>query len=104
MFSLSGSPVIKCQLYYLFLVGPSVIERQSPSVPVLLLSFICVIALMLPTNHDERVGTSIPSYLHLSVNQKLIAAFVLGENHFCYVSLYRLNCLQRCVVYTSYVW
>ena len=56
-------------------------ERQSPSIPVLLLSFACVVALMLPTTYDERVSSSVPRYLHLSINQKLIAAYILGKIH-----------------------
>lgn len=73
-----------------FLLGPSAPERQLPSIPVLLLSVVCVIALMLPTNYDERVGTSIsiPSYLHLSVNQKLIAAYILGNTHFGFLLVF----------------
>ena len=69
-------------MHFTYISGPSVADRQLPSIPVLLLSVVCVIALMLPTTYDERVGTSIPSYLHLSVNQKLIAAYVLGNIHF----------------------
>ena len=64
--------------------GPFIAERQSPSIPVLLLSVVCVIALMLPTIYDERVSPSIPSYLHLSINQKLIAAYVLGKPQFAF--------------------
>jgi len=58
--------------------GPPVADRHTPSIPVLLLSVICVIALMLPTNYDERIESFVPPYLHLSINQKLVAAYVLG--------------------------
>ena len=63
------------------------VERQTPSIPVLLLSFACVLALMLPTYFDEKASTSIPPYLHLSINQKLIAAYVLGKTPYSSVML-----------------
>lgn len=39
------------------------------------LAFFCVVVLLLPL---EGKPTSLPEYLHISVNQKLIVAFVLG--------------------------
>ena len=64
---------------HLYHSGPPVADRHTPSIPVLLLSVICVIALMLPTNYDERIESFVPPYLHLSINQKLVAAYVLGR-------------------------
>ena len=58
---------------------PSVLTedvRSGPGVMVISLCFVCLIALMLPTVGET---TSIPPYLHLTVNQKLIAAYILGK-------------------------
>jgi len=55
-----------------------VIQRSLPSVHVLLLLLVCILVLMLPTQGDDNVTSSVPKYLYLSVNQKLIAAFILG--------------------------
>lgn len=61
-----------------FLLGFGV-EQQGPSVWVVIMAIICIIALMLPMEGDKR--SDLPHYLQLSVNQKLLAAFILG-NHF----------------------
>lgn len=54
--------------------GPS-----TPNPVIILTAICCVIALMLPVNVSEDGEPSIlPSYLHLSVPQKLIAAYALG--------------------------
>lgn len=42
-----------------------------------LLGLVCVAALMLPTLGE--LESTVPVYLHLSVNKKLVAAYVLGE-------------------------
>jgi len=55
-----------------------VIQRSLPSVHVLLLLLACIIVLMLPTQGENNDNSSVPKYLYLSVNQKLIAAFILG--------------------------
>jgi len=55
-----------------------VIQRSLPSVHVLLLLLACIIVLMLPTQGDTNINSNVPKYLYLSVNQKLIAAFILG--------------------------
>jgi len=55
-----------------------VIQRSLPSVHVLLLLLACIIVLMLPTQGENNVNSNVPKYLYLSVNQKLIAAFILG--------------------------
>ncbi|XP_028401412.1 motile sperm domain-containing protein 1-like [Dendronephthya gigantea] len=49
--------------------------KSGPGVMVISLCCVCLIALMLPTVGET---TSIPPYLHLTVNQKLIAAYILG--------------------------
>ena len=62
------------------LLDSVVVQRSLPSVPVILISVVCVIALMLPTQGDITVASSrVPDYLHLTVNQKLIVAYILGE-------------------------
>ncbi|KAL4219807.1 Motile sperm domain-containing protein 1 [Mactra antiquata] len=56
-----------------------VVRRRSvrgPSFVVILTGLVCIIALMLPSQGEN--GSRLPDYLHLSVNQKLIAAYVLG--------------------------
>jgi len=54
-----------------------VVQRSLPSLHVVVLLLACLLVLMLPTQGDEA-NTNIPKYLYLSVNQKLIAAFILG--------------------------
>ncbi|XP_013780556.1 motile sperm domain-containing protein 1-like [Limulus polyphemus] len=51
-------------------------SNSGLSVIVILAAIVCIIALMLPTK-GESVG-SLPPYVHLSVHQKLIAAYTLG--------------------------
>ena len=51
--------------------------KSGPGALLISLCFFCLIALMLPTVGEKN--TSLPPYLHLSVNQKLIAAYVLGK-------------------------
>lgn len=55
-------------------------NRQAaggPSLLTVLLGLVCVVALMLPTLGEQE--STVPVYLHLSVNKKLVAAYVLGE-------------------------
>ncbi|CAI9163444.1 unnamed protein product [Rangifer tarandus platyrhynchus] len=49
---------------------------SGPSLLTVFLGAVCVAALMLPTLGD--VESLVPLYLHLSVNQKLVAAYILG--------------------------
>ncbi|KAG8448302.1 hypothetical protein GDO86_015408 [Hymenochirus boettgeri] len=54
-------------------------NRSSSSGPSLLMVFlgmVCIAALMMPTLGEME--SMVPLYLHLSVNQKLVAAYVLG--------------------------
>ena len=59
-------------------VDPVIVERSLPSVPVVLLAILCIAALMLPSIGEDMKGSKIPVQLHLSLNQKLLAAFMLG--------------------------
>ena len=51
--------------------------KSGPSALVISLCLLCLVALMLPTAGE--MNTSVPQYLHLTVNQKLIAAYILGK-------------------------
>ena len=44
---------------------------------MIITALVCIIALMLPQQGD--IATRLPDYLHLSVPQKLIAAYILGK-------------------------
>lgn len=48
----------------------------GPSVWVIIMAVVCFIALILPMEGDKRFD--LPHYLLLSVNQKLLASFILG--------------------------
>ncbi|XP_041098053.1 motile sperm domain-containing protein 1-like, partial [Polyodon spathula] len=48
----------------------------GPSLLTVFLGLVCVAALMLPTLGE--LESRVPVYLHLSVNKKLVAAYVLG--------------------------
>lgn len=50
----------------------------GPSLLTVLLGLVCMAALMLPTMGEQE--STVPVYLHLSVNKKLVAAYVLGKN------------------------
>jgi len=50
--------------------------QQGPSLWVIIMAVVCTIALMLPLESEEH--SDLPHYLLLSVNQKLLAAFILG--------------------------
>ncbi|XP_077778974.1 motile sperm domain-containing protein 1-like [Podarcis muralis] len=52
------------------------IASSGPSLLTVFLGIVCIAALMLPTLGEG--GSLVPLYLHLSVNQKLVAAYVLG--------------------------
>ncbi|XP_004715415.1 motile sperm domain-containing protein 1 [Echinops telfairi] len=52
------------------------VVSSGPSFLTVFLGVVCIAALMLPTLGD--VGSLVPLYLHLSVNQKLVAAYILG--------------------------
>ena len=51
--------------------------KSGPGPLIICLGFICLVALMLPSDGDKN--TSLPPYLHLTLNQKLIAAYILGK-------------------------
>ena len=44
---------------------------------MIMMAVICIVALMLPMESDTH--SDLPHYLLLSVNQKLLAAFILGK-------------------------
>lgn len=50
----------------------------GPSLLTVLLGLVCMAALMLPTLGEHE--STVPVYLHLSVNKKLVAAYVLGKD------------------------
>ncbi|CAB4045716.1 Hypothetical predicted protein, partial [Paramuricea clavata] len=51
--------------------------KSGPGALVISLCLLCLIALMLPTVGEKN--STLPPYLHLTVNQKLIAAYILGK-------------------------
>ena len=59
--------------------------QQGPSLWVIIMAVVCIIALVLPLDSDKYTG-SVPHYLLLSINQKLLASFILGRHgcFFCY--------------------
>lgn len=66
--------------------NPSGSAHYNPNYVAVLTALICIIGLMLPTSTSDKDGPSagsgsispIPTYLHLSVNQKLLIAYTLG--------------------------
>ena len=58
------------------LSGRMAMAATSPSMVVVVAAILCIGALMLPTHGEEN--SSLPRYLFLSTNQKLIAAYILG--------------------------
>lgn len=56
----------------------------GPSLLTVLLGLVCMAALMLPTLGEQE--STVPVYLHLSINKKLVAAYVLGEEKIRYGS------------------
>ncbi|XP_068390087.1 motile sperm domain-containing protein 1 isoform X3 [Eschrichtius robustus] len=59
-----------------FQPGKNRTVSSGPSLLTVFLGVVCIAALMLPTLGD--VESLVPLYLHLSVNQKLVAAYILG--------------------------
>ncbi|XP_022791570.1 motile sperm domain-containing protein 1-like isoform X1 [Stylophora pistillata] len=53
------------------------VGQQGPSLWVIIMAAVCIIALVLPLEGDKYTR-SVPHYLLLSVNQKLLASFILG--------------------------
>ncbi|XP_033100981.1 motile sperm domain-containing protein 1-like [Anneissia japonica] len=51
-------------------------QSSGPSLLMILLTMACMVALMVPTQGDKE--SRLPEYLHLTINQKLIAAYILG--------------------------
>lgn len=57
---------------------PGLLGPSTPNPVIILTAVCCVMALMLPVHVTGEEPSVIPSYLHLSVPQKLIAAYALG--------------------------
>lgn len=55
-------------------------EHQPPNYVACVAALVCILALFLPTEGDQPVSSLLQDYpwLHLSVNQKLVFAYVLG--------------------------
>ncbi|XP_071951194.1 motile sperm domain-containing protein 1-like [Antedon mediterranea] len=51
-------------------------ESTGPSFLMILVAMACMLALMVPTHGEKE--SRLPDYLHLTINQKLIAAYILG--------------------------
>ena len=68
----------KCLHEYIYFIGRSE-SSGGPSLVVIFTAFMCIIALMLPQQGD--IESRLPDYLHLSVPQKLIAAYILGNSY-----------------------
>ncbi|XP_074658008.1 motile sperm domain-containing protein 1-like [Tubulanus polymorphus] len=58
------------------MLNPSQGRSSGPSLFVIFAAISCIFALMLPNQGDRE--SRLPTYIHLSQNQKLIAAYVLG--------------------------
>ena len=65
-------------------------NNPSPSILMVAVAFVCLAILLLPLEGDSPDW---PLYLHISVNQKLIAAFALGK--MCQTER------ESCLLYTS---
>uniref|UniRef100_A0A3Q0SXM2 Motile sperm domain-containing protein 1 n=1 Tax=Amphilophus citrinellus TaxID=61819 RepID=A0A3Q0SXM2_AMPCI len=66
-------------VYYIITLFQSSESRPvagGPSLLTVLLGLMCMAALMLPTLGEQE--STVPVYLHLSINKKLVAAYVLG--------------------------
>ncbi|XP_070538974.1 motile sperm domain-containing protein 1-like [Ptychodera flava] len=50
--------------------------RSGPSAIIVLIALSCIVALMLPSEGEK--DSRLPEYVYLTVNQKLIAAYILG--------------------------
>ena len=55
-----------------------VTERQPPNYVACVAAVVCILALFLPTEGEHSALLSDHPWLHLSVNQKLVFAYVLG--------------------------
>lgn len=74
----SLSPLLCVFVLTFVCVAESRPAAGGPSLLTVLLGLVCVAALMLPTLGE--LESTVPVYLHLSVNKKLVAAYVLGKD------------------------
>lgn len=58
-------------------------QFSTPSPVIIFLAILCISALCLPTE-NTTINSTLPVYLHLTINQKLVAAYVLGNFLFCH--------------------
>lgn len=65
-------------LFFCVLTSENRPVAGGPSLLTVLLGLVCMAALMLPTLGEHE--STVPVYLHLSVNKKLVAAYVLGKD------------------------
>lgn len=65
------------EIVVLFFLTENRAVSSGPSLLTVFLGVVCIAALMLPTLGDME--SLVPLYLHLSVNQKLVAAYILGK-------------------------
>ena len=56
----------------------SIAERQPPNYVACVAAVVCILALFLPTEGEHSTLLADHPWLHLSVNQKLVFAYVLG--------------------------
>ena len=66
-------PIYPCRFKHIF-----VTERQPPNYVACVAAVVCILALFLPTEGEHSALLSDHPWLHLSVNQKLVFAYVLG--------------------------
>ena len=69
-----------------FALITGLVGQQGPSLWVIIMAVVCIIALVLPLDSDKYTG-SVPRYLLLSINQKLLASFILGR-HGCFFVIF----------------
>lgn len=74
--SLTASPTVTSQETQKNIVAHIARPSSGPSLVVVLAAVMCIVALMLPIQGEQK--TNLPQYLHLSIHQKLIAAYILG--------------------------
>ena len=71
---------------------------QGHAILMIVVALVCLLVLLLPLEGESPGWLS---YLHATVNQKLIAAFALGTQHFCIcpTTVLSLN-ITTCTEYT----
>ena len=91
------------------LIFPAALHTNSGGVLLIVVALVCLFVLLLPLDGESPAW---PSYSHVTVNQKLIAAFALGEQFNKAVPKYciysgapllwtpwgpsKVSCIERC--------